>query len=194
MAYRPVPELQTERLLLTVPRPAAAAKFVAFFEDNRVRFDPWDPPRPEGFYTAAWWEARITQDHDEFQSERAVRLVMHDKNEPNGPIVGHCHFTQMARGPFQACILGYAIDHRYAGQGLMYEGARAALRHVFDAMGFHRVMANYAPTNERSGRLLRRLGFTVEGYARDYLYINGAWRDHVLTALTNPSAEPPLTR
>ena len=41
---------------------------------------------------------------------------------------------------------------------------------------------HYQPNNERSGRLLRSLGFTVEGYARDYLYIDGAWRDHVLTA------------
>jgi ribosomal-protein-alanine N-acetyltransferase len=46
-------------------------------------------------------------------------------------------------------------------------------------------MANYIPTNERSGLLLKRLGFAVEGYARDYLLINGQWRDHVLTALTN---------
>lgn len=52
-------------------------------------------------------------------------------------------------------------------------------------------MANYVPTNERSGRLLRRLGFTVEGYARDYLFIDGAWRDHVLTSLTNPAVNQP---
>ncbi len=46
-------------------------------------------------------------------------------------------------------------------------------------------MANYVPTNERSGRLLRRLGFTVEGYARDYLCLNGTWQDHILTSLIN---------
>ena len=50
-------------------------------------------------------------------------------------------------------------------------------------------MANYMPINERSGRLLRSLGFQVEGYARDYLYVGGAWRDHVLTALTNPNPD-----
>ena len=48
----------------------------------------------------------------------------------------------------------------------------------------HRVQANHLPENQRSARLLQRLGFRVEGLAREYLYINGAWRDHVLTALT----------
>jgi ribosomal-protein-alanine N-acetyltransferase len=46
-------------------------------------------------------------------------------------------------------------------------------------------MANYLPTNERSARLLRRLGFVIEGSARDYLFVGGQFRDHVLTALTN---------
>lgn len=34
----------------------------------------------------------------------------------------------------------------------------------------------------------------VEGYARDYLYIAGAWRDHVLTALYSPDPSPPGVR
>jgi ribosomal-protein-alanine N-acetyltransferase len=60
-------------------------------------------------------------------------------------------------------------------------------------------MANYRPQNERSARLLERLGFTREGLAKDYLFIDGAWRDHVLTSLTNRhfddaslQAPPPL--
>ena len=55
----------------------------------------------------------------------------------------------------------------------------------------HRVMASYIPVNERSGRLLKKLGFIVEGYARDYIYINGSWRDHILTSLVNPRATLP---
>ena len=46
------------------------------------------------------------------------------------------------------------------------------------------MQANYIPENHRSARLLQRLGFRVEGLARNYLFINGAWRDHVLAALT----------
>lgn len=46
-------------------------------------------------------------------------------------------------------------------------------------------MANYLPQNQRSAALLKRLGFSVEGYARDYLKINGEWQDHILTSLVN---------
>jgi len=48
------------------------------------------------------------------------------------------------------------------------------------------VQANARPENARSLRLLDRLGFEREGYARQYLFIDGAWRDHVLTALRAP--------
>lgn len=50
-------------------------------------------------------------------------------------------------------------------------------------------MANYMPHNRRSGNVLKSLGFNIEGYARDYLYINGYWEDHILTSLTNKNWE-----
>jgi ribosomal-protein-alanine N-acetyltransferase len=68
----------------------------------------------------------------------------------------------------------------------MHEALEAAIRYAFDELRLHRIMANYVPTNERSGRVLRRLGFVIEGYARDYLFIGGRFMDHVLTSLTNP--------
>ena len=72
---------------------------------------------------------------------------------------------------------------KHQGSGLMFEALSAALPFALEHLGLHRIMANYQPHNERSGKLLRRLGFAVEGYARDYLYIDGEWRDHVLTAI-----------
>ena len=68
----------------------------------------------------------------------------------------------------------------------MREALLATNNFMFDVMRMHRIMANHRPENERSARLLQRLGFTREGLARDYLYIDGAWRDHVLTSLVNP--------
>lgn len=67
----------------------------------------------------------------------------------------------------------------------MYEALTAAVKYTFEEMNLHRIMANYMPANERSGKLLRQLGFTLEGYARDYLLLEGGWRDHILTSLIN---------
>ena len=72
------------------------------------------------------------------------------------------------------------------GQGLMFEALAGDAGPCLRGLRLHRVQANHLPENHRSARLLQRLGFRIEGLARDYLYINGAWRDHVLTALTTP--------
>jgi ribosomal-protein-alanine N-acetyltransferase len=65
---------------------------------------------------------------------------------------------------------------------------------MFAEQKLHRIGANYMPHNARSGRLLAGLGFRIEGYARDYLYIDGAWRDHVLTSLVNDAFRPEWLR
>jgi ribosomal-protein-alanine N-acetyltransferase len=91
-------------------------------------------------------------------------------------------FANVVRGVFQACHLGYGIARRHEGKGLMYEAIDAGIRYAFGPLDFHRVMANYMPRNDRSGRLLERLGFEKEGYAKRYLKIDGLWEDHVLTA------------
>mgnify|MGYP003420292857 FL=1 len=69
----------------------------------------------------------------------------------------------------------------------MREALAAALADVFGPrVALHRVQANARPENTRSLLLLARLGFVVEGVAEEYLFIDGAWRDHVLTALRAP--------
>jgi ribosomal-protein-alanine N-acetyltransferase len=67
----------------------------------------------------------------------------------------------------------------------MTRAVAVVVEHAFEALGLHRVMANYLPENTRSARLLQRLGFETEGVARRYLLIAGEWRDHVLTARVN---------
>jgi ribosomal-protein-alanine N-acetyltransferase len=49
------------------------------------------------------------------------------------------------------------------------------------------------PHNTRSAAVLKRLGFAVDGYARDYLMIDGRWQDHILTSLLNPDWTQPAT-
>jgi ribosomal-protein-alanine N-acetyltransferase len=72
----------------------------------------------------------------------------------------------------------------------MTHGVRVAIQYAFGPLNFHRVEANYHPQNERSARLLKRLGFIEEGIAQNYLYINKAWQPHMRTSLTNANWQP----
>jgi ribosomal-protein-alanine N-acetyltransferase len=116
-------------------------------------------------------------------------LFLSPTREPE-KIIGTVNFTNVIRGPFQACYLGYGIDQLFERQGLMREALETSIAFAFDELHLHRIMANYLPSNERSARLLAHLGFVREGEAKDYLYIQGAWRSHILSSLTNPRWSP----
>lgn len=178
------PFLTGERVLLRLAEPGDGAMLLAFHQRNEAFLAPYDPPRPEGFWTEDFWEHYIEQAQREFAVGASCRFLVLPQNNP-GMVCGKVNLSQISRGPFQACIMGYAVDEAMQGKGMMRESVSLVIEHAFTTLGLHRIMANYLPTNERSGGLLKRLGFSVEGYARDYLYINGTWRDHILTSLVN---------
>jgi [ribosomal protein S5]-alanine N-acetyltransferase len=188
----PVPVLCTDRLEITLPAPEAAPRVLAFYQRNRDHLEPWEPPRPPEAWTEGHWRRVLARNLDEQDAGVSCRMFLFGRDGGvAGPILGQAALSQIFRGPFCSCMLGYALDRDHVGQGLMTEALQAVLDYAFGPLGLHRVQANYVPTNERSGATLRRLGFVVEGYARDYLYIAGAWRDHVLTARLNPGPVDP---
>mgnify|MGYP001337595993 CR=1 FL=1 len=184
------PEIATPRLRLVIARPGLEEALARFFEENYVgHLDRWHPPPPRDGFGAGHWARALPAYEREFEAGTAVRWVMLAP-PPAGPeVIGTCNYTQIVKGPFRACVLGYQVARRHEGRGLMREALSATLDYAFGQLRLHRVMANYRPENERSARLLERLGFVREGYARDYLFIDGAWRDHVLTAKTHARFE-----
>ena len=100
-------------------------------------------------------------------------------------MMAECNFTNIVKGPFQACNLGYAVAKTREGHGIMTAVVKKGIEIMFKEYGLHRIMANYMPGNARSARLLERCGFVREGYAKAYLKIAGRWEDHVLTSLVN---------
>jgi ribosomal-protein-alanine N-acetyltransferase len=185
------PELRTRRLVVRLARPGMEAPLSRFLRENFPgHLERWSPPVGPAFFTEAFWAERLGLALEEYQSGRSARFVLQEAAGAiplDAPIIGTCNYTNIVRGPFQACYLGYQVGRAHEGRGLMAESLRAANAFAFDTLRLHRIMANYRPENERSARLLERLGFVREGLARDYLFIDGAWRDHVLTALTHPA-------
>ena len=175
--------LRTARLVLDLPPPTrdSAAAVCAYYVRNRDHLAPWDPIRPASFWTEEHWAEALLTHRLQATAGQGYRWWLTRPEAPDH-ILGAIALNNVVRGVFQAAHLGYSVDADAQGQGLMGEAVDAVCRFAFHQLHLHRVMANYMPRNERSGRLLRRLGFQVEGYARDYLCIAGRWEDHVLTA------------
>jgi ribosomal-protein-alanine N-acetyltransferase len=179
-----LPMLTTPRLRLDHMAPAHADALADFFRRNDRHLAPWDPPRPAGIMQTAFWRAECERAVDDHADGSVVRWVLALRDGPP-QVIGRINYTQIARGPFQSCMLGYAIDARHEGRGLMREALEATIEYAFTVLRLHRIQANYVPDNTRSAALLARLAFAREGLAHEYLFINGAWRDHVLTARLN---------
>jgi ribosomal-protein-alanine N-acetyltransferase len=152
-----------------------------YYLANARHFREWEPRRENSFHTTESWNERATGmvlNQDQGNSAHFVAEI-------KGSIVAHCNLSNIVRGVFQACYMGYGVSLEYQGQGVAREICETAIHYAFNEMGLHRIMANYMPHNNRSAKLLKRLGFVREGLAKNYLQINGKWEDHVLTSLTN---------
>lgn len=185
-----LPVLSTDRLLLRFPTQRDADAMVRFALDNREHFAPWDPVRDDEYFTPGYWKHLLAEGVQRFRHGTHLQFVMSEQGGADGTIIGQITLSGITRGVFQAAYLGYGLDRRHVGKGYMSEALRATIAYCFDEMRLHRIMANYMPANERSRRLLERLGFEREGFARDYLHLAGKWQDHVLTSITNPDWTP----
>lgn len=180
---------ETERLSLRLPGPADAAGLARFYAANRGHLQPWSPTFHPGMFTDDFWVVEADRRLADFQAGREVRGFLYPRGGPSR-VLGNLSLAQIVRGVFHACTLGYALAADAQGHGYMLEAVRGAVRYAFGSLRLHRVMADYMPRNRRSAAVLRRAGFVVEGYARDYLLIDGRWEDHILTAITNPDWGP----
>ncbi len=154
-------------------------------QDNKAHLQPWEPLRNEEYYTLEYWQKLIPHRQRLYETGRELPYAIF--NSERTALIGTCHFSNIVHGPFMACYLGYGMAQAYQGQGYMTEALEACLQRVFTVLGLNRVMANYMPSNEKSGAVLERLGFQKEGVAKSYLKINGRWEDHIMTSKLNPN-------
>jgi len=179
--------LTTDRLELIVPDLSYLSVMLDHMERNKEHFKT-SSPRVEKFYTKAFWEQRLEQIPEDFKQKRSLYLILQKKNSAKN-IIGSLCFDNIVRGPFHACYLGYRMDKDYVRDGYMTEALSEAIKYAQNELKIHRIMANYRPENTASGKVLQKLGFTIEGYAKKYLFLDGEWQDHILTSLTNDAIE-----
>ncbi|MDZ7990613.1 MAG: GNAT family N-acetyltransferase [Nostoc sp. EfeVER01] len=179
-----LPIIASDRLLLRAAIHEDIPQILKYFIDNKTYLTPFYPLWADGFFTEEYWQYQIENSFLEFINGQSLKLFVFTKKNPT-VVIGTVNFSNFVRGAAHFCYVGYSLAENKQGKGYMTEGLKSATQYLFEELNFHRVMANYMPHNRRSGNVLKRLGFVVEGYARDYLLINGQWEDHILTSLTN---------
>lgn len=147
---------------------------------SREFLAPWEPTWPGDALSRSAFRRRIRRQLREGQDDLGYAFFVFRRTDDC--LMGGVTLTNVQRGAAQSCNVGYWIGKQFGRHGYMTDALNATLEYCFGALGLHRVEAACMPSNKASQALLERSGMRLEGYAREYLRINGAWRDHVLYA------------
>jgi ribosomal-protein-alanine N-acetyltransferase len=164
-------------LRLATERDAEALK--SAYVRNRDHLAPWEPRRPDEFFTVEGQATRLKALLEQQARGQAVAWVLADGDR----VVGRMTLNDIVRGPFLNAHLGYWIDSEYLGRGLTTKAVREVCGMADQEVGLHRVAAATLLHNEASQSVLRKCGFELVGTAPRYLEIDGRWQDHRLFQL-----------
>jgi ribosomal-protein-alanine N-acetyltransferase len=150
-------------------RPDDAESLAEALIRNRDHMRPWEPRRPDDFYTPRAQAERLAN-----PTARVWHLT------DGGRVVGAFTLSGIVLGPFRSASLGYWVDSEYTGRGLATRSVGEVCAAARDDLRLHRVEAATVLVNAASQRVLTRSGFERIGTAPRYLHIDGTWRDHHL--------------
>jgi ribosomal-protein-alanine N-acetyltransferase len=179
-----LPTLETSRLVLRHPAPADSADLFAVFSDPEVMRYWSDLPM------------RAPQDADDYIAQIDAHFHERDlfqwavEQRTTARVVGTCTLLNVSTA-HQRAEIGFALGRRHWGQGLATEVVHALLSFAFETLTLHRLEADVDPRNERSLRLLERLGFQREGYLRERYFVGGERQDTVLLGLLRRDWQAP---
>ncbi len=144
---------------------------------NREFLRPFDPSRPEDYFT-------IETQLEIARNESGLSFAILDGAE----LAGTISLSNVSFGSFRSANVGYWVDASRNGRGLASRAVGALVEHAFGELELHRLEAGTLVDNVASQRVLEKNRFELVGLARNYLRINGEWRDHLLFQHTNDAA------
>ncbi|TCL96479.1 [SSU ribosomal protein S5P]-alanine acetyltransferase [Rhizobium sp. PP-WC-2G-219] len=183
--------IESDTHLLRLPRGSDYRQWFALRRESRPFLEPWEPTWRAEEMTESAFRARAIRSEQEFHSGQAIPLFVFARDTET--LLGGLTIGYIRRGAAQCCMIGYWMGERFAGQGHMSAAVRLSIPYIFSTLQLHRIEAACIPENDRSIRLLEKVGFHREGYLREYLKINGQWRDHLIFSLLSRDIAPNRT-
>ncbi|MFJ6024981.1 GNAT family N-acetyltransferase [Brevundimonas sp. NPDC092305] len=177
------PVVAGQGVVLRPPRLGDHEAWAALRQESYAYLQPWEPTWPEDDLTRAAFKRRLSIYQREMELGNAWPFFIFAAKDRT--LVGAITLSNIRRGVADTGTLGYWIGQRHAGHGLGAAAVRAMADYAFNELNLHRVEAACVPENHASRRVLEKAGFELEGRARAYLKINGAWADHLLFGRVN---------
>jgi ribosomal-protein-alanine N-acetyltransferase len=174
----PLPSIAGESVMLRAPQATDYGDWAALRESSREFLTPWEPTWPADDLSRSAFRRRIRRYAEDLRTDQGYAFLIFRSSDDT--LVGGLTLANIRRGVAQAGSLGYWMGQPFVRQGYMTAAVRAVIPFAFATLRLHRLEAACIPTNNGSIRLLEKTGFVREGYARDYLCINGTWQDHLL--------------
>lgn len=109
-----------------------------------------------------------------FREGRGIPFVMTYRGE----VVGQLSVSDISWGALRSASIGYWIAEDYAGLGITPTSVALVIDYVLTRFGLHRIEICLRPENVQSRRVVEKLGLRYEGRRENYIFIDGAWRDH----------------
>jgi ribosomal-protein-alanine N-acetyltransferase len=176
----PLASITGDGIILRTPQMADYGEWSALREASREFLTPWEPTWPADDLTRGAFRRRVRRYAEDLRTDQGYAFLI--LRTTDGALLGGLTLANIRRGVAQAASLGYWMGLPFVGRGYMTAAVRAIIPFAFTALRLHRLEAACIPSNAASIRLLEKTGFAREGYAREYLCINGAWQDHLLFA------------
>lgn len=166
----------TGRVHTRVLRASDAGPITDAYLRNREHLAPWEPERPDEFFTVERQSQVIDSKLAQHADGSEVPFVLVDQDR----IIGALTITGIVRGPFLSANLGYWVDKDVNGRGIGSAAVAFAVDYSLQELGLHRLQAGTLRHNAASQKILKRAGFDEIGMAPRYLKIAGSWQDHIL--------------
>ena len=167
-------------LYLRAPKRSDYAQWVNLRLDSAEFLTKWEPKWPHDDLTQLGYQRRLKSYAKHRNGATGHTFFLFSKQ--GHVLLGGVSLTRIVHGVSRSAMLGYWMGVHHAGNGHMSSALPAVLNFAYHELKLKRVEAAALPTNDRSIRLLEKTGFQREGYAREYLEINGKREDHVLFA------------
>ena len=174
------PIIEGEGIVLRSPQMSDYEEWSGLRERSREFLTPWEPTWPIDDLTRGAYRRRLKRYAEDQRTDQSYAFFIF--RAADRVLVGGLTLANVRRGVAQAGSIGYWMGAPFVGRGHMGAAVRGLIPYAFAVLRLHRLEAACIPTNTASIRLLEACGFAREGYARQYLCINGVWQDHLLYA------------